>query len=139
MKITGPGRINPTPTRSSRIGRGSRRGGFAERIPEETPPVARVQGAVSVGAVDGILAAQEVADATEGRSRGIGRGHDILDRLDEIRLGLLTGSIPHDRLVRLHRQVREHRETVNDPRLAAILDEIELRASVELAKLGLVD
>ena len=34
------------------------------------------------------------------------------------------------------RLVRSRREAFDDPKLSAILDEIELRAAVELAKLG---
>ncbi len=59
----------------------------------------------------------------------------MLDRLEEIRVGLLTGSIPRDQLEALDRLVREQRGQVADPRLGEILDEIELRARVELAKL----
>jgi hypothetical protein len=59
----------------------------------------------------------------------------MLDKLEEIRLGLLLGTIPQSRLEQLAHLVRAQRELVNDPKLTAILDEIELRAAVELAKL----
>lgn len=59
----------------------------------------------------------------------------MLDQLEEIRVGLLTGAIPRDRLEALDRLVQENRGQVVDPRLGEILDEIELRARVELAKL----
>ena len=59
----------------------------------------------------------------------------MLDNLEEIRLGLLLGTIPVSRLEQLAQLVRAQREQVNDPKLTAILDEIELRAAVELAKL----
>ena len=59
----------------------------------------------------------------------------MLDHLDAIRHGLLLGSIPRDKLNGLLAVVRERRDDVGDPRLAAVLDEIELRAAVELAKL----
>jgi hypothetical protein len=70
-----------------------------------------------------------------GRSKR--RAEDILDRLEELRLGLLAGTIPRDRLESLEQIVREHRDQVADPRLGEILDEIELRARVELAKLDM--
>ncbi len=60
----------------------------------------------------------------------------MLDHLDEIRLGLLMGAISESKLSALMRTVRENRDQVDDPRMAAVLDEIELRAAVELAKLG---
>jgi len=52
------------------------------------------------------------------------------------RRALLAGSVPKDRLIQLAQMVRARRDTVSDPRLATILDEIELRAEVELAKLS---
>jgi hypothetical protein len=60
----------------------------------------------------------------------------MLDRLDEIRLGLLSGAVSKERLVELSRLARARRADVDDPRLVEVLDEIELRAEVELAKLS---
>ena len=89
-----------------------------------------------VKSLDALLSLQEVPDATSGRSAGLRRGTDLLDRLDEIRMGLLVGSIPSDRLGNLLRMVRGRRDAAMDSKLSAILDDIELRAMVELAKLG---
>lgn len=91
-----------------------------------------------VAAVDGLLSVQEVNDATDGRSRGllVGYGDDLLDRLEEIRMGLLTGTISKDRLAELAQRMRQHRQEVDDPVLNGIIDEIELRSEVEIAKLA---
>jgi hypothetical protein len=56
--------------------------------------------------------------------------------LDELRLAILDGRLRPVDLERLTRLVAEQRTAADDPRLAGILDEIELRAAVELAKLG---
>jgi hypothetical protein len=88
------------------------------------------------GVIDGILALQEVDEDGRGSQQARERGEDILDRLDEIRHGLLVGSVNPKTLERLLGQVRQQRETFTDPRLTEILEEIELRAAVELAKLG---
>ena len=67
------------------------------------------------------------------------RGAELLDGLDgleELRRGLLLGSIPKDRLGDLARLVREKRERGADPVVSRLLDEIELRAEVEIAKLS---
>ena len=81
---------------------------------------------------------QAVDDSTErqARKRLIRRGEDILDKLEEIRHGLLLGTVPKEKLMDLAQMVRERREACQDPRLAALLDEIELRAEVEIAKLS---
>ena len=60
----------------------------------------------------------------------------MLDELEQIRLGLLLGAIPRARLEQLAQMVRARREQLDDAKLIAILDEIELRAAVELAKLA---
>lgn len=137
MKITGPGRLGSVPARPGRVSRGKGSGGFASAMGGEPEGAAPVRAHAPMGAVDGILAVQEVPDALKGRSRGLARGYNLLDRLDDIRLGLLMGAIPRAGLLDLRRQLRARRSALHDPRLAAILDEIDLRAAVELAKLDI--
>ena len=55
--------------------------------------------------------------------------------LDEVRDGLLAGGIPRATLNRLATAVSKRQEGFSDPKLQGVLDEIELRARVELAKL----
>ncbi|NQV83671.1 MAG: flagellar assembly protein FliX [Rhodospirillales bacterium] len=90
-----------------------------------------------VGAMESILAVQEVPDATDGRSKRvlIRYGDELLEHLDEIQLAILSGAISKDKLAGLAQKLREKRQTCDDPRLNDILDEIELRAEVEVAKL----
>ena len=102
-------------------------------------PAGDVSGIANVG---GLLAAQSVSgdpgaapDYNE-RKRRAQRGAELLDRLEEIRKGLLLGAIPKDRLGDLARMVREKRERGADPVISRLLDEIELRAEVEIAKLS---
>ena len=59
----------------------------------------------------------------------------MLDQLGIIRDGLLTGSLPADKLEELTKILNEEKAINNDPQLTKIIDEIELRAQVELAKL----
>ena len=99
---------------------------------------AEVSAVVNVG---GILAAQSVGADGPGpdfkeRQRRAARGAELLDRLEDLRRGLLLGSIPKDKLGDLARMVREKRERGADPVISRLLDEIELRAEVEIAKLS---
>jgi len=84
-----------------------------------------------------VFAVQANADATDHRSRGlvVGYGNDLLNRLEQIRLGLLVGRISKERLQEMARRLREKRQTSDDPRLEELIKEIELRAEVEIAKL----
>ena len=63
------------------------------------------------------------------------RGQTLLEKLEEIRDGLLMGYISRDRLIEISRQVKDNRYQSDDPRLQETLSEIELRVEVELAKL----
>ena len=115
-------------------------GGFAKAL-NDTQPSHGPQMPVSVGFTDmnTVLALQEAPDATSrsrARKRAQERGSMMLDHLEEIRLGLLLGTIPMAKLEQLGQLVRAKREQIDDPKLLAILDEIELRAAVELAKLS---
>ena len=90
-------------------------------------------GAAPAGRVN-ILAALEAVDAQEQRRKGARRGNRLLDLLDELRLGLLSGGLQPQVLSELARTVSDARAEVDDPGLSAVLDEIDLRAQVELAK-----
>jgi hypothetical protein len=114
-------------------------GGFAKAL-NDTQPSHGPQMPVSVGFTDlsTVLALQETPDSTRGRARKRAqeRGKMMLDHLEEIRMGLLLGTIPMSKLEQLAQLIRAKREQIDDPKLLEILDEIELRAAVELAKLS---
>lgn len=138
MKVSGTGSASGAGS-TRRTERGGKRGEFARHLEScvGSPAESAAVDAVSpLAAVDALLAAQSVTDATDDQSRRrlIHRGEEILERLEDIRFGLLAGGLSRERLIELARMVRSRREVVADPRLAAVLDEIELRAEVELAK-----
>jgi hypothetical protein len=95
-----------------------------------------VAGASGIGSIDALFALQGVPDATTGRKRALKRGNQMLDRLEDLRRGLLLGTIGHDKLAELARLAREGSQDVAEPELREVLQEIELRAEVELAKLS---
>lgn len=107
---------------------------FAEALGNE-PPATPATTTPSLGAVDALLIAQELPDPLAPRRRAVQRGNALLDRLEDLRLGLLAGVLPRERLDELARLARTARESVDDPSLGAVLDEIDLRVAVELAKL----
>lgn len=137
MKIEGPGSLRNGAARRAGKTDGSLAGAFARALHGAGESgQAGVGGAVQAGAINPLIALQELEDAAsspQGKARA--RAEALLDRLDEIRLGLLQGSLPASKLDALARMVQTQRAQVSDPRLAAILDEIDLRAQVELAKL----
>jgi hypothetical protein len=109
--------------------------GFARELEGDAAKSASSIGAASpIQAVDAVLALQEVRGESAGRRRAILRGEELLDQLEEIRHGLLSGTLSRRRLIDLRRIVENERDRVDDPQLADILDWIDLRAAVELAK-----
>ncbi len=89
--------------------------------------------------IDSLLAAQEVDDPADRPAKARQRAEDILDRLDRVRHGLLAGDFSRRDLESLARSVKIEKLEVNDPKLTEILDQIELRAEIELAKYSTLD
>ena len=52
-----------------------------------------------------------------------------------MKIGLLSGEVTADDLERLKQAVRDERDATEDDRLEGVLNEIETRAAVEIAKL----
>lgn len=94
-----------------------------------------VHGSAPVSALDALLAVQEVNPDGRKPRRAVLRGKALLDSLDTIRDALLSGTLSAERLGVLRDLVAADRESVEDPELSELLDEIDLRAQVELAKL----
>ena len=124
----GPGRARP--------GGGGQ--GFSIPAPGATRAPVQVAQAASlsgVASLDALLALQDVGGPTERKRRAVRRAGRILDVLDEVKLGLLSGEVSANDLHRLQIAVRDQRENTEDPGLEGVLNEIETRAAVELAKL----
>jgi hypothetical protein len=122
-----------SPRRDGKSGSGTG-AGFSAAVSGEQP-VAGAGASRPMMPVDGLFQIQELPDALAQRRRAVQRGSTLLDRLDDLRLALLTGALSPGQIAELQRMVSSERGLVDDPRLIAVLDEIDLRARVELAKL----
>ncbi|MGF1631434.1 MAG: flagellar assembly protein FliX [Kiloniellaceae bacterium] len=111
-------------------------GGFASALADGPSQAAAPSGASPVHTLNALLSLQEVGDSTEGRRRARRRAEDLLGKLEELRLAIALGEVPLDRLEDLARLLAQRQGTVDDPELAQIINEIEIRAAVELAKRG---
>ncbi len=144
MKITGSGQIQSKTVKKSSKKEPADAASFASKLggSDSTDAPQNVGGAAPLAPVDALLSLQEVPDATEGRSKGLMRAGEMLDLLEEVRRGILLGAISGPRLRVLADLARDQRQNgdaslQSDPKLREILTDIELRAEVELAKLGL--
>jgi len=89
-----------------------------------------------VSALDALLALQQSGDALDSpRKAAVLRAKSLLEQLEAVRDGLLSGALSGPRLKQLVGLMDQQREMIDDPELSAVLDEIDLRARVELAKL----
>lgn len=89
----------------------------------------------AIGTASVLLGAQEVSEEEIRRKKAVKKGRFTLDALEGLRDALLMGTLPISTLKNLEKIIAEERETTQNPALNAILDEIELRAAVEMAKL----
>lgn len=135
MKITHVGPTNG-PERRRRTGAAGGQTGvpFAPAAGDGAGPSSEIAASAPLGVLGAMLALQEVADPVAERRQAIARGHGLLDELHELRLGLIEGRLSGATLKRLT-DLLATRPATADHRLAAVLEAIELRAAVELAKL----
>lgn len=137
MKVTGPS--GPSSAQGSARARGGG-GGFSVPSAGSAAGASATTSAAAPSAVanvSALMALQGVEDVTERRRRAIRRGGGLLDRLEELKLALLQGEAGEGALERLTRTLREDRPLDPDPDLNSLLDQIDLRAAVELAKADL--
>lgn len=137
MKIEGPSGTQKT-GKAGKSGKTSGTSGSFEDFVAHG--VSKPQGAAatrSIAAVDALLAVQGAEDPTAraARRRMQERADNVLNELDKIRHSLLTGTLTLGHCIDVADVVASHREKISDPTLSALLDEIDLRAQVEIAKM----
>lgn len=134
LKISGPNSLSTAPALARRAADGS----FSLTEPSASSAASETSvalGVSSLGSLDALIALQEVDGVVERRRRAVRRAGRLLDELETLKLSLLEGDVSEPGLRRLANAVREQREATSDPSLEAVLDQIEARAAVELAKL----
>ncbi len=118
----------------------------ARRVPSGTFSLAQTQepqaqsAAVALrtlGGIDALIALQGIEDPIERRRRAVKHGRRALDALDELKIGLLAGTLDQATMLRLKSVAADLRDTSGDDRLDQVLAEIDLRVAVELAKAGM--
>lgn len=136
MRVYGPNgtaiAANPAPAAARRSD-----GGFAPSDTESAQAHGPTVALRTLGGIDALIALQGVEDPVERRRRAIKQGRRALDALDELKLGLLGGSLDQTTLLRLKSVAVDLRDGSGDEKLDQVLGEINLRVAVELAKAGL--
>jgi hypothetical protein len=133
MRIYGP---SSTARSAAPAARRASSGGFNVSETDTSRGSGPVASLRTVGGIDALVALQGVDDPAKRRSRGIRRGRTALDILDELKIGLLSGSLDASLLQRLKASAADLKDASGDPGLDGVLAEIELRVAVEIAKLS---
>lgn len=135
MKVNGVGGASATPTSrpAARSGAGFSLPGSSSSTGAHAASASSATS--SLAGVSALMALQGVEDPTERRRRSIRRASSLLDRLDELKLAMLGGADGGAVLERLARNLAEERPEDSDEGLKSVLDQIDLRAAVEMAKL----
>lgn len=138
MNIDGLRRLQQTRSASSLRRTGKAGEAFADLLlgAGETEEAGPPKPTAAPSGITALLALQEADSASERASRGKARAEDLLAELDKLKVGLLTGRLDKAGLERLVALAASRRPSIDDSRLASVLDEIDLRAQVELAKLS---
>lgn len=121
-------------SRSGGVGR-TQGGGFFVDDGAATQRAATAAPVAAASSLDALLALQAVEDPLFARKKALRRGNALLDTLESIKADLLLGQVSEGRLNQLMALIGQARDR-NLPGLDGVLDDIELRARVELAKFG---
>lgn len=137
MKVQGPGQTQAA-SKSKKSGKTAQAdGSFEDFIASGVSKASSVGATQAIINVDSLLAVQGAGDAGAGKSRKRARqrADTLLNELDKIRVAMLGGNLTIGHMIDVADVVASHREKIMDPALTAIIDEIDLRAQVELAKM----
>jgi hypothetical protein len=134
MRIYGP---NGTALATAAPAKRNASGSFAVSDQTETQPTNAAPALRMVGGIDALMALQGVEDQAERKRRSVKSGRNALDVLDELKVGLLGGTLDQSTLLRLKAAAAELTDASGDPGLDGVLAEINLRVEVELAKAGI--
>lgn len=135
-------RIETKPTLSPSLAPVRRQAGggtFAASGGESVARSASAGSAAAPTSLDALIAMQAADETTERqarRKRVLRRGRSLLDALDGLRGGLLSGRLTAADLSRLDAALAETREPSGDAGLDEVIAHIDLRAQVERAKLA---
>lgn len=137
MKVEGPSKTSGAQKAGKAKKTGKTDSTFDDMVAGAAQESSGVSAAQSITRVDALLAVQGVDSSTEraARRRMHQRGDAILTHLDDLKLSLLSGGLTVGQVVNIADVVASHRERINDPEMSALLDEIDLRAQIELAKI----
>lgn len=137
MKIEGPRKSQETSGTKKKDKTAAPDGSFGDLLTGGAKEAPGASSSRSIAQVDALLTVQQTDDPAQRAAKGRMkiRANTLLDGLERIKTRLLTGQMTVGDVIDIADVVASHREKITDPALSAILDEIDLRAQIELAKM----
>ncbi len=138
MKIQDIGAVKAT-EKKKKINSTANSGAFADALASASDDINQVAATTpppQIMPMNAIIATQMPRDDLLQRQALVRYGNDMLDELQMLQKYLLLGAVTPQNVQKLATLVRQQKDPSSDPKLEQILDEIELRVEVELAKLG---
>lgn len=139
MRINDLGNIGKTGSTSKKAAKSKINSDFGNLLDEAasaeesvtTPEVVSTSPAGMVGSLISI----QVESQQQSNREPIAYGSELLDFLEEIKGGMLDGSVSLEKVQKLKTSLKNNRNWIIDEKLSSTLNEIETRAKVEIAKL----
>jgi len=103
---------------------------------ENSPVVSAPADLSALSNIDALISLNEITDEDANRKTVLQQGENTLDSLEKLRLALINGTITENMVAGLNQTLSTMKQQyVNDRKLMGVIQDIELRAAVELAKL----
>lgn len=136
MKVTGYGSID-APGGPVRRSGAAPAGSFASLLSaaEQADLAAAASEVGATGPLSSLLALQEVTEEEVRKKKLIQRGFTLLENLEQLRERLLMGTLSPHLLLTISQHMAQQKQQAMDPQLIEIIEDIELRVAVELAKI----
>jgi hypothetical protein len=136
MRIQGPIGTATVATPTPSLARRASAGAFALNETADTHAASSPAALRTIGGIDALIALQGIEDPIERRKHAVKRGRLALDALDELKIGLLGGTLSPTTLGKLKSAAGTLKDASVEAGLDALLGEIELRVEVEIAKMA---
>lgn len=136
MKISGPGAVSNV-SKTKGAGKSGGDGSFSKML-DSVGEEKEISGTGGIGKINAVNFINSVDSDGKGRRRELVEDADeLLDELLKIRDAMLGGTLSAHGLRAVQARLEKFEANCDDLHLNEIIEEIKIRAAVELAKLGL--
>lgn len=134
MKIENTGSLRPGNLKKASTLSKSGKSDFVSHLGEEEKAIDSLSSLSSLNPLESLFVLQEITEDQADRRKAYRKATTLLEKLEDLRFSLLEGKLPLKIMQNLQKLVMKEKEINTDPKIQEILQDIELRVMVELAK-----